>query len=314
MRPAERERHRRHRGRHRRRRKPPHRARARLRDGPRAEPVHVSRKFNAGIQAALDQRHNPYPADYVVPCGSDDWIDHRLLLKLPGRHSIMCFQRMSFVREDGREMTAKFLNYQGGCGIRVYPREVMGRLGYRPADEDRARGCDTSILTNLSMEYERQHTRQLKIVHADCDPRQIVDWKSTSVQLNRYHDLRRHKTVGPPTDPFEALADIFPAEALEEMAAHYGRTRVWWRREGVRRLPGDRQTRIPRPRPRHRVRGVHRPAPEQRAIDRGDIRLLRRVTPDLTPGSFVLRTTGRQTAEARQTEAPTGASLISKGG
>jgi hypothetical protein len=33
---------------------------------------------------------------------------------------------MSFVREDGREMTAKFLNYQGGCGIRVYPREVMG--------------------------------------------------------------------------------------------------------------------------------------------------------------------------------------------
>jgi hypothetical protein len=30
-----------------------------------------------------------YPADYVVPCGSDDWIDWRILLKLPGRHSIM---------------------------------------------------------------------------------------------------------------------------------------------------------------------------------------------------------------------------------
>jgi hypothetical protein len=28
--------------------------------------------------------------------------------------------------------------------------------------------------------------------------------------------------VGAPTDPFEALADVFPAEALEEMAAHYG--------------------------------------------------------------------------------------------
>jgi hypothetical protein len=61
---------------------------------------------------------------------------------------------MSFVREDGREMTAKFLNYPGGCGIRVYPREVMERLGYRPADEDRARGCDTSILYEPVDEYE----------------------------------------------------------------------------------------------------------------------------------------------------------------
>lgn len=30
------------------------------------------------------------------------------------------------------------------------------------------------------------------------------------------------------------------------------------------------------------------PGPEQRAIDRGDIRLVRRVEPDLEPGSFVL--------------------------
>lgn len=30
------------------------------------------------------------------------------------------------------------------------------------------------------------------------------------------------------------------------------------------------------------------PPVEQRAVDRGDIRVLRRVTPDLTPGSFVL--------------------------
>jgi hypothetical protein len=26
-------------------------------------------------------------------------------------------------------------------------------------------------------------------------------------------------------DPFEQLADVYPAEALEEMAAHYGRVR-----------------------------------------------------------------------------------------
>jgi glycosyltransferase involved in cell wall biosynthesis len=185
----------------------------------------VSRKFNAGIQAALDERHNAWPADYVVPFGSDDWVDYRLLLDLPGRDEIKCFQTMSFVREDGREMTPKFLNYLGGCGIRVYPREVMARLNYRPADEDRTRGCDTSILTNLSVEYERNFVRPLRVVHAACDARQIVDWKSQMFQLNAYDALSRHKSLERPTDPFVALHDVFPSEALDEMAAHYGRTR-----------------------------------------------------------------------------------------
>ena len=188
----------------------------------------VSRKFNDGIQAALDPRHNPWPADYVVPCGSDDWIDHRLLLDLPERNEILCFQHISFVREDGREMTSKFLNYRGGCGIRVYPREIMERLGYRPADEDRERGCDTSILGNIVTDHEAasEPRRQIRIVHADSDPRQIVDWKSPGSQLNRYADLLRHKTTGVPVDPFLALADVFPAEALAEMSVHYDRQLV----------------------------------------------------------------------------------------
>lgn len=183
----------------------------------------VSRKFNDGIQLALDERHNPRPADYVVPIGSDDWIDHTTLLDLPRRHTIRCFQHLSFVREDGREMTARKLENLGGAGIRVYPRQVMEMCGYRPADEDRLRACDTSILTNLSRAYEQQTERprhQLKVMHVDIDPRQIVDWKTSGTQLNSYTSLRRHRPTGT-TDPFETLADIYPAEALDEMAAHY---------------------------------------------------------------------------------------------
>ena len=62
----------------------------------------TSRKFNDGIQFALDPEWNPRPADYVVPCGSDDWVDHRLFLHLPRPDTMIGFQRMSFVREDGR--------------------------------------------------------------------------------------------------------------------------------------------------------------------------------------------------------------------
>ena len=51
--------------------------------------------------------------------------------------------------------------------------------------------------------------------------RQIVDWKSPGTQLNSYDDvtgIHRGRTVG---DPFQALAGIYPDEALEEMAGHY---------------------------------------------------------------------------------------------
>jgi hypothetical protein len=182
----------------------------------------VSKKFNDGIQLACDPRHNHKPVDYVVPCGSDDWVDWQIFKHLPPHDTIMGFQHISFVREDGTEMTSRFLNYPGGCGIRVYPRRLLEQSDYRyrPCDESRKRGCDTSILYNLQSTIPN-----LKLLHQPVDPRQIVDWKTAGVQLNSYEDLRRHKKVGT-DDPFDVLASIYPAEALEEMAVHYGRVPV----------------------------------------------------------------------------------------
>jgi hypothetical protein len=177
----------------------------------------LGRKFNDGIQLACDPSFNPRPADYVVPCGSDDWIDHRILHRLPGPDVVIGFQRMSFVREDGRELAEAFVNYTGGCGMRIYPRQLMAAAGYRPADEDRKRGCDTSILVNL-----RQVAPMLRIVHQQTDPRQIVDWKTGGQQINSYQNVGIWLRVRS-ADPFETLSDVYPAEALEEMAAFYER-------------------------------------------------------------------------------------------
>ena len=56
-------------------------------------------------------------------------------------------------------------------------------------------------------------------------------------------------------------------------------------------------------------------AAEQRAVARGDIELLERVTPDLTPGSFVLSDKWPPGGRDKQaTEAPEGASLVTGGG
>jgi hypothetical protein len=178
---------------------------------------YTSAKFNDGIQLATDPRYNPTPVDYVVPCGSDDWLDHRLFTEpLPSENTIFGFQQMSFVREDGREICSPKIGYDGGSGIRIIPRQLLEPLGYRPADEDRKRGCDTSILSNL----RRAHP-DLEVKHWHLHSRQIVDWKTPGTQLNSYKEVTAIHGVGSLADPFEELADFYPAEALDEMRCYY---------------------------------------------------------------------------------------------
>lgn len=186
----------------------------------------LSRKFNDGIQLACDPKINPRPADYAVPIGSDDWVDHRILHRLPPSNTMLAFQWASFVSEDGRHLAETRLGYMGGVGVRVYPRQLLEPCGYRPADEDRLRNCDASILNNTRHHYQQTHRRDSRIVYGDLHPHQVVDWKSPGQQLNSYADVtgvHRGRVAG---DPFELLADTYPAEALEQMAQHYRRVAV----------------------------------------------------------------------------------------
>ena len=178
---------------------------------------YVSRRFNDGIQLACDRSYNPHPVDYVVPCGSDDWVDWRLFVDLPDSRTMVGFQRMAFVREDGAELTVRHINSEGGCGIRIWPRHLMAATRFRPADDYLKRGCDTSILINT-----REAIPTMRVQHRDLDPLQIVDWKTSGNQLNPYTTLSRHRSELK-RDPFHILAGRYPADALEDMARHYDR-------------------------------------------------------------------------------------------
>lgn len=181
----------------------------------------VSRKFNDAIAFALDPAYNPRPFTHVVPCGSDDWVDHRLFLNLPPPDTMVGFRHISFVREDGAEINTTYLDNLGGAGIRIYPRELLAPLNYRPADEDRERGCDTSILVNLQLEWGDR----LRIEHRHLHDYQLVDFKTDGEQLNSYEEIgrRRRRAIG--GDPFIQLAGFYPDVALEEMRLHYASTR-----------------------------------------------------------------------------------------
>jgi len=180
----------------------------------------LSRKFNDGIQLATDPRYNSRPADYVVPCGSDDWVSATVLAEsLPEAANVVVgFQLCSFVREDGRELAVSRVSYTGGCGIRIYHSSLFRRVGYRPADEDRPRGCDTSILVNVTKANERKY-HPVRVEHRDQFALQIVDFKSPGTQLNPYGELERY--VMERLDPWEALLLEYPDEAVFEMREHY---------------------------------------------------------------------------------------------
>ncbi len=251
--------------------------------------TYTSRKFNDGIQLACDPALNPRPADYAVPLGSDDWVDWRLFLDLPDRKSVLAFRLASFVREDGREIIGRQIDYTAGVGMRVYPRRMLERCGYRPADEERQRGCDTSIFVNLSKALGEPPP----IEYGGADYYQFVDWKTTGEQLNSYAEIKARFRKGPPAaDPFEALAGLYPAEALDEMHWYYERARrrpLVAEHEGglplyeVLRANGYRGHR------RGAEFSARLAAPaEQRAIERGDIRVIERSTPALQPGSYRL--------------------------
>jgi hypothetical protein len=179
---------------------------------------YLARKFNDGIQLALDPEHNPHPADYVVPFGSDDWADHRLFLDLPPADRVVGWQRLAIVREDGQQISCHQLDYMGGAGIRVYPSELMRPFGYRPADPDRRRAIDTSILVNVCQHHGPE---RMRIEHRHLHDFQIVDWKSPAEQLNRYADLAAVYRPTVTGDPFTELAGVYPDEAIDEMRAHY---------------------------------------------------------------------------------------------
>jgi hypothetical protein len=249
----------------------------------------TSRKFNDGLQLACDPAFNPRPADYAVPFGSDDWADWRLFLNLPRDGSVLAFRRASFVREDGQEMIGCDIDYTAGIGMRVYPRRLLEACNYRPADEERRRGCDTSIFVNLF----RALGRQPQITYAGSHYHQFVDWKTTGEQLNGYREIKARFRRGlDPADPWQALAGLYPDAALAEMRGYYDRIRQ-------RPVIADHEGGLPLYQVlRHNGYRGHRRgteftarlgrASEQRALVRGDIRILTPNTPAIQPGSYTL--------------------------
>lgn len=170
----------------------------------------LGRKINDGFEAA-----GRSGVDYVAALGSDDWIDPMLFsLPMPEPGEVRCHRLSAVVSEDRSRLARLRIPYEGGDGVRVFPTALLAPLRFRPAEEDAPRAIDTSIFRNL----QRVHRRMPRLVYSDLHALQIVDFKSDGAQLNSYQACLRYRE-GEELDPWEALADVFPHESLDDMRA-----------------------------------------------------------------------------------------------
>lgn len=180
-------------------------------------------KWNDGYELAARAG-----AEFVVPFGSDDWIDPAAIVAapLPAPHEVRCFLRSAVVREDGRRLARLHVRYGDGAGlqgdgIRIIPTGLLEPCEHRPAEEDRDRAIDTSVWRTLA-----RLPRPPRYTYFDLHDLQIVDWKTGGRQLNSYADCQRFREGDEIRDPFAAVAEFYPADAVEEMRDVYAPKRA----------------------------------------------------------------------------------------
>lgn len=172
----------------------------------------LGRRFNDGFQLACDPAYNPSPADYVIPCGSDDWIDPVILREMP-TNAVGVFRRMAVVNEERTELTKLNVRHKTAAGPKIIPAAFIAATGYRPSEEDRRRAIDCSTIEGIKAALGVWPP----MVGLDVHGLQIVDWKSHGEQLNSYAMLCGHRHADRAGDLWAELAEFYPSEAIEEM-------------------------------------------------------------------------------------------------
>lgn len=180
--------------------------------------VPLGSKWNDGFQYACE-----HGAEYVIPIGSDDWIDPMLVMQMVNRYEdtgddnrIICVRRSAAINPAGDELVELEIPYAGGDGVRLFPRRILATVDFRPAADERNRAIDGSIQDQL-----RAKTR-FRFDYVDVHALQIVDFKSDDVQLTQYRKLAAAYGVTRHKDPWAQLRAWYPEDLVASAEGSYG--------------------------------------------------------------------------------------------
>jgi len=170
----------------------------------------LGRKFNDGIQHAAMRG-----ADWIVPIGSDSFIDPAYFLPLP-KAKVMRSATLYAIAEPNRLGRCK-IRTSKGVGPYMIPRRSLPRT-LRPADDKLKRGVDGSTMKGLRRPLRRQVV--------DLHPYQYVGFRRPGEppdpdhpQINRYDKLYRLIGVGQESNVAERLSEFYPPELVERALA-----------------------------------------------------------------------------------------------
>lgn len=157
----------------------------------------LGRKFNDGIEYAA--RHH---AEWIVPIGSDSWINPWYLMPLPDSDLTRTSGLYAVV--ESHRMATLQVGAKNPAGPHMIHRDRLPH-NLRPARDELMRYVDSSTLAGL---------RDLHWQHWDVHPLQYVGFRGQP-HLTPYDRLWRAWGVRETTDPWTELAAHYPADLVE---------------------------------------------------------------------------------------------------
>ncbi len=157
----------------------------------------LGRKFNDGIQYA-----GKHGAQWIVPIGSDSWIEPSYFTPLPdpaltvtsALYAVVESKRMAYLKVGNR-----------GAGPYMFHRSLLGPR-FRPARDDISRHVDSSTVAGIRKPIDWHHR--------DLHPMQYVGFRCEPL-LTPYERLKKAWGVAESRKPWELLAQHYPADLVE---------------------------------------------------------------------------------------------------
>jgi hypothetical protein len=156
----------------------------------------LGRKFNDGIEFSYRQG-----AEWIVPIGSDSWVDPAYFLPLPspevartsGIYAVVTADHLLTMRIAGK-----------GAGPYMLHRSLFSGSA-RPTDEQIRRGIDRSMIRSIG---------EVTWDHRDVHELQYVGFRARP-QITAYWKLARVPGAMEEGDPWDRLMTVYPSDLVE---------------------------------------------------------------------------------------------------
>ena len=165
----------------------------------------LGRRFNDGIQYAFQQG-----AEWIVPIGSDSWIDPAYFLPLPDPEKTRTSAIYAVVKP-GR--MAELRVPGNGAGPYMLHRSLLGYTLGRPAEDRISRGVDASTIRGIQRSMRRV-PRTIDWEQKDLHPYQYIGFRGVP-HLSPYDRLLEGWGTGENRQPWKKLAEHYPAELVD---------------------------------------------------------------------------------------------------